>query len=1002
MAFVRTVSANESLYHKAARAFSSIVIQVVIEGKGRVGQGELQAAVDKVSLSFPGCRLRMHGNEWRDDGTAPKVILFPAYPDFRGDLNQAIHSHGAFDPSVGLTSEVGLALDGEKCLLVFRTLHAVMDGQGLQSWAKAVFQALRQETIPSARGAISDDELIKMLSAPVRVDEPKLPGCVGPRARPHTKVDYDGFEYARQTIAGSTAGLIAKLAISARDYLNGKSEGDALVMVPVDVRDDVPPEYAELNTGNLSLPIFLKVEAKSSWMDVASQLLRKIETKSYLGKGPSDYAYRLAPSRILSWVLSRFHRYQIDRGRYLVSAIISHVGKQSLKDFSCQGFEADSMVFLPSPMPICPFSIIITEYAGSVEICLGKSRALPMQPAEVLKALLDQSGLKQKDVAPDANSLSPLRGPLNPVERPLDIMLEIEQSVEVNAHKVALIDGQRETSFQEYKDQRNRIAKAMTAKAGRTLTGERIVVILNRSTETLVVIHACLYLGAIFVPVDPLNAEERVAMILEDSQPLLIITETHDGERNGVTAMSLGSLTMLASRQSPELLAVEYRPEMPAYIIFTSGTTGRPKGATITRNNLGHYMDSARKAHLSAYPHRALAFFTSLSFDISITPLFGSLLIGCPLVIIRENSPLAAMEQLLKSPDVTYAMMTPAHLQILLSLGIKPVSRWLTLAVGGEGWTWELACQAKALFGDSVTIFNVYGPTEVTVVMAIYPLDFTRPETSGLPIATTPVDHTSIYILDENQQECMEGEMYIGGHAVAQGYWRDPIKSAAAFLPDPFRPGYTMYKSGDQAVFREGKLYCTGRIDDQVKINGYRVELDEITSVLKSCDGIQDAIVLLEKIHLRPALHAFYTSSAHLADEMLKDRLRQALPHFMIPSTFLRVSIMPLTVNGKIDRTTLLTMIPSYEKSGGDPEIFDVRQIWAQFLALPYDQLHLKSNYFELGGDSATLLRILHEIDSRKFQGKASALLIAQTKEFWAVPTLRQMMRMVENVAASG
>ncbi|RYZ58239.1 MAG: hypothetical protein EOP07_07660, partial [Proteobacteria bacterium] len=734
MTFQRSVSANELLYHKAAGAFSDVVIQLVIEGEGRVDLNLLRDAMIKVSESFPGCRLRLEGNLWVADGQLPRIIELPKYPDFQNDLNRAMQST-AFHPQAGITTEIALAHEEQRFLIIFRALHTVMDGQGLQTWAKAIFQAIRSESVPEAYSSVTDDELIQMKNPRARKDDPKIPSAVGPSARSSDPSAYQRFEYARRSLKANIPALIPKLAVACRDYLDQDGQSGALVMVPVDVRHDLPPDQPGLNTGNLSLPLFLNIKPNDDWIEVASQLLRKIEARAYLGRGPSDAAYKMFPDKMLAWILARFYRYQINKGRYLVSAIISHVGKQSLADFSCNGFAARSMVFPPSPMPVCPLSLIITEYDGHLEICLGKSEALPITAEDMLNDLLEVAGLNNLPTENRKENLEALRPPLNAWARPMDILEEINQVIQRSPGKVAIVEGVRELSFEEFRDERDQLACRLLLKAGRSLLGERVVLIVNRSVESFLLVHACLALGAVFVPIDPLYGEERMRAILEDCEPALIISESKTQLSSSCPAFTISEIFGQANPAESTELPSSFDPNLGAYIIYTSGTTGKPKGVPISRNQLGHYLDSVIEIEITPYPHQALAWFTTLSFDISITPLYASLISGLKLLIIPEESAPLAMEELMQSPIATYALMTPAHLQILVSMGRKPASRWQALAVGGEGWNWDLALKAKELFGESVTIFNMYGPTEVTVAVGIYRLDFEVPERLGLPIA---------------------------------------------------------------------------------------------------------------------------------------------------------------------------------------------------------------------------------------------------------------------------
>ena len=283
--FTRRVSANEQLYLSISRAFSHLVMQVVVEGQGTIAAEQVQLALDQVSVHFPGVRLTLRRNKWVADATAPRVTLLPNYPDFHSGLNRSIHLYDVFRPELGRTCEVALARNGNNTILVFRALHAVMDGQGLRQWVKAVFQALRGEAISPAVSPLTEDEFIRSRNAAIRRDEPVVPRCAGPPASARSfEKDYS-FDYARRTVRGPIPGITARLAEAARKLLCLDAGDTSIVMVPVDLRLGTPEISG--STANLSLPLFVRVDSADDWMEISQKLLRQLEAERHMAIGMS-------------------------------------------------------------------------------------------------------------------------------------------------------------------------------------------------------------------------------------------------------------------------------------------------------------------------------------------------------------------------------------------------------------------------------------------------------------------------------------------------------------------------------------------------------------------------------------------------------------------------------------------------------------------------------------------------------------------------------------------
>ncbi|RZA20993.1 MAG: hypothetical protein EOP10_17335 [Proteobacteria bacterium] len=259
----------------------------------------------------------------------------------------------------------------------------------------------------------------------------------------------------------------------------------------------------------------------------------------------------------------------------------------------------------------------------------------------------------------------------------------------------------------------------------------------------------------------------------------------------------------------------------------------------------------------------------------------------------------------------------------------------------------------------------------------------------------------TIYILRSDLSPCdpeEEGEIYIGGVCVAAGYWQNPEMTRAKFVPDPFLLGGTMYRSGDRGILRKGRVCCLGRWDDQVKINGYRIELDEISEILKSHSAVQDAAVLAVKGET-VGLAAFVIPKGTQSSETdLRDHMLRSLPQFMVPGSITFIPILPITNHGKIDQKALIALLPKESSSLELSGETDMQKIWSEILSINCSELDWGSDFFNLGGNSMHLLRLLHRIDIAYFEGKRFKELFEELKSFWADPSIAQMTNIVERM----
>ncbi|WP_431936062.1 amino acid adenylation domain-containing protein [Micromonospora sp. RP3T] len=387
--------------------------------------------------------------------------------------------------------------------------------------------------------------------------------------------------------------------------------------------------------------------------------------------------------------------------------------------------------------------------------------------------------------------------------------------------------------------------------------GDRVGVCLPRSADLVVAFLAVLRAGAAYVPVDPAQPAHRVRQLLTDAGPRLVVSA---GAAAGpLTGLDVPVLGPRATLDGPPV-DVPLLPDDAAYVIYTSGSTGRPKGVVVTHGGLANYLHWCVGRYLAAPGGSALL--TSCAYDLVMPALYAPLLVGQPVVVLDPDLDLTRLgETLAEAAPFSFLKLTPGHLDLLVDQLGAERARALArvLVVGGEDLATDTA--APWLGGDGPELLNEYGPTEATVANCTH-LATPADRGASVPIGV-PIPHTTQYVLDEQLRPLPPGavgELHIGGVGVARGYLDQPGLTAAAFPPDPFsgRPGARLYRTGDLVRQRpDGVMEYLGRRDDQVKINGHRVEPREVAAQMREHPAVRDAVVTVRRDRDTPALVAY-------------------------------------------------------------------------------------------------------------------------------------------------
>ena len=495
-----------------------------------------------------------------------------------------------------------------------------------------------------------------------------------------------------------------------------------------------------------------------------------------------------------------------------------------------------------------------------------------------------------------------------------------------------------------------------------TTLGGAVGIALPRSDYLLPAVLGVLKSGAAYLPLDPEYPEQRIAFIVADAAVPVILTTA------ALAPRFAGSGARLMLLDQPDANAARATPTAPgaddlAYVLYTSGSTGTPKAVGVRHSNVVNLISWAR-AILTDADLGGMLFSTSLNFDLSAFELFVPLCFGGRVVMVQN---LLALQSSPDAAEVRLVNSGPSLLDALLRTGGMP-SSVQTVIVAGEKLPRLVADRLFAAV-PSVRFLNLYGPTETTVYSTWAPV---KPEDRHDPTIGRALWNTTLYVVDRNGELLppgASGELYIGGAGVARGYLGRPELTAERFLPDLCGIG-RMYRSGDRVCWRpDGELQTLGRIDHQIKINGLRVEPGEIEAALLALPRIQDAVVALhtDDFGVR-RLVAFLVATAGAAPTLDSIRAGAALslPMHMRPSSYVWLDRLPMTPNGKLDRTALRPPERAREQAPNRPPEGELElklaEIWSEVLAMPATGVHL--DFFDHGGDSLALLNLFAAIEA--------------------------------------
>ncbi len=554
-----------------------------------------------------------------------------------------------------------------------------------------------------------------------------------------------------------------------------------------------------------------------------------------------------------------------------------------------------------------------------------------------------------------------------------------EERVRAHPNAIAAVHGDRQWTYRQLNGRANQLARALLA---RGLCREGVVaVVTERNLDWMAAVLAIFKAGGAYLPIEPHFPADRIARTLSRAACRLVLTE------RGSTATLDRALDSLSGVQTLFIdaayeedhadgdLGVDVAPDQLAYIYFTSGSTGEPKGAMCEHAGMLNHL-CAKIHDLGIGEGQVVAQTAPQCFDISLWQLVSALLVGGRTLVVEQEAILDAERFVDKVVEgrVAVLQVVPSYLEVVLSYleqHPRELSDLRFVSVTGEALKKELA-QRWFAAKPEIKLVNAYGLTE-TSDDTNHEIMERVPDRERVPLGP-PIHNVHVYVVDEHLSPVplgAPGELVFSGVCVGRGYVNDPERTRRAFMADPHREGQRLYRGGDYGRWLpEGKLEFLGRRDTQIKISGFRIEIGEIENTLLRLPGVRDgAVVVIERADRSKHLVAFYSGQRPLDANVLRDQLGESLPEYMVPSFFHWRKRLPLTDNRKIDRAVLTAIAGELDVAEQDhdgPSTATEHRLaaaWAEVLGIPKDQIGRRDHFFDLGGTSLSVLKLAITLD---------------------------------------
>ncbi|WP_340676610.1 amino acid adenylation domain-containing protein [Paraglaciecola sp.] len=593
---------------------------------------------------------------------------------------------------------------------------------------------------------------------------------------------------------------------------------------------------------------------------------------------------------------------------------------------------------------------------------------------EVLKDMAETPTQIHSEVAfsqrIEKESITPVQDLTIQADNSHGLAFVFKNSVIKNSQAIAISDGSQKITYGQLNESANRLAHFLLEKGVKRF--DKIAVMLPRSSIFIEVILALIKLGACYVPINPSDPEQRKQQLLCTADASLLITGQEQLSSNSEDrCLGLNTLNIdeyhrdegVYSNQDPQTTSTT---SDTAYIMFTSGSTGEPKGVEVMQSNILSLVKNQNYVNIDA--NTVISHLSSVAFDASTFEIWGALLNGACIAMHTQQIPtVSSLQNLIQTQGVNLSVLTTSLFNTLIDEDPTSMRGIKQLMVGGETFSSK---HAQACLDESpeLNLINIYGPTEATTYALFYqvPQDLSVFYTT-VPIGK-PLNGVSAFVLDRHLIPVplgTPGELYIGGNGVSKGYINNTELTRKCFVNAPKIKQQRLYKTGDKVrMLPNGNIEYLDRFDSQVKIRGFRVDLNEIEAGLRSFDGVKDACTVIQGEKADKKIVAYWIPEKKVdtpTDSDVREQLKQLMPTYMIPNHFHCLESFPLTLNGKIDKKRLINLDihPLADVEAVQPSTDDERKILAVWNeVLKKEQISIDDHFFEIGGHSLLLIKV--------------------------------------------
>ncbi|QZY57306.1 non-ribosomal peptide synthetase [Crassaminicella profunda] len=981
--FKRDISPNEKIYIASQEVYTTFAIQFIIDFDGDLDKVKFEEAVKKAGDFCPGARIMLKGNQWVD--TQVTTPIFYRKDDFDGyDFSKLDIFKKKIDVKKNPATEIYVLPSANK--IIFRVFHGAMDGQGALIWVKNIFRALREEDLVEAKSEETDLSFAKLVNGKKIDNELKFNKILFKNRR---KLGNYQIYWKRLSIEGRFLGVVGKIAKALTESFQ---EEHNKFLIPVDMR-----RYNKniISTGNLTLPIFIETHKGETWKDINAKLIDSLKNAKELNLRNADFGcLTKLPRKVLRNSIRLLTFYQDFIQKYMIGGIISFLGDIQLESFSFDDFKAKAFYAMPVQQPLSPLSIVIVQTDEKTEILVSCYEDIIKEKEcdEILKKIEDT--LMGKEIY---NKLNNTYKNFSDSKNIIDLFKKEEKK---NPNAIAVSWKGKELTYKELDEKSDTLANFMKERGLKK--GNQIALFLRRNIDLFICIFASIKIGAIYIPIDIDYDKNRIKGILNDENLDLIFSSKDTYDRIAeLTKKEIINIDLFKFSNWIKFDYYDINEDDIVYKIYTSGSTGNPKGVQISHKSLVNYLLWAKDTYSTNKTSR-FPLFTSIGVDLTVTSIFLPLISGGSVEVFDENTNHITLRKIIEDNKIDCIKLTPTHLKLIAHLDLKGKNKKL-LIVGGEKFDTKLAIMMQEKLSKNCKIINEYGPTEATVGCIYHIFDPQNDINDNTVPIGVPIYNTEILLLDKKMKLVEPGEIgeiYILGECLATGYYKNEKLNTEKFI---YVEGKKAYKTGDLGkITKRNKYIYLGRKDDQIKLYGHRVETIEIEGVLNRYGGINTSIIKpLEQN--KNYLVAYYMADRKIDSTKLKEYLRGKLPIYMIPKFFMEMDEIPLGISGKIDRSRLPKvhndmMIPTTDANHFNEIEDEIVRIWSLVLEIDDKSIGHKDEFYDLGGDSFGLIRMVFEITNRLLKAEDEEAFMDQIKDIYGNMTVGNIAKIIYEI----